>query len=175
MRRVSILRFEPGRVGGARTRPKRFVRCGNAERGWMRTVGMESRSRLRGRIGGEPAGGGRHSGGGRECLTRSKGRGSFICPKEFIADQGISRLISDGTFSNGHCGTVTGVNVIWIQRLIMKRKERKSAQSQSHPCCEFEKKGSRTVASCFPRRHTLVIGRLVSGRLLHPRVPATAE
>jgi hypothetical protein len=33
----------------------------------------------------------------------------------------------------------------------------------------IRKKGSRTVASCFPRRHTLVICRL-----LHPRLPATA-
>lgn len=168
---VSVLRFEPGRVGGARTRPVRLVRRGNGERGWVRTVGMGSGGRFRRWIRGEPAGGGRHSRGGGESLTRAKGRGRFICPKEFIADQGISRLISDGTFSNGHCGTATGVNVIWIQRLIMKRKERKSAQSQSHPCCEFEKKESRTVASCFPRRHTLVI----SARLLHPRLPATAE
>ena len=28
------------------------------------------------------------------------------------ADRGISRHISDGMFSNGHCGTVTEVNVI---------------------------------------------------------------
>ena len=48
----------------------------------------------------------------------------------FIADRGISRHISDGTFSNGHCGTVTELNVICIRRLIMKRKERKSAQSE---------------------------------------------
>ena len=56
---------------------------------------------------------------------RPKTRGRFICPKVFIADRGISRHISDGTFSNGHCGTVTELNVICIQRLIMKRKERK--------------------------------------------------
>jgi len=58
-------------------------------------------------------------------LTQAKTRGSFICPKVLIADRGISRHITDGTFSNGHCGTATGLNVIWIQRLIMKRKERK--------------------------------------------------
>lgn len=77
-------------------------------------------------IGSEPAGGGgRHSGGREEKWTRNKRRGSFICPMVLTADRGISRHISDGTFPNGHCGTAIEVNVIWIQRLIMKGKERK--------------------------------------------------
>jgi hypothetical protein len=78
-------------------------------------------------IGSEPARGGWHSGGGEgESWTRAKTGGSFICPMVLIAaDRGISRHANVGTFSNGHCGTVTELNVIWIQRLIMKRKERK--------------------------------------------------
>ena len=101
-----------------------------------------------------------------------KTRGSFIChPKVLIADRGISRHVSDGTFSNGHCGTAAGLNAVWIQRLIMKERSANSAQSQSNPCSQFEKKGSRTVASCFPRRHTSFTARL--GVLLHPRLAAT--
>ena len=90
----------------------------------------------------------------------SKTRGSFICPKVLIADRGISRHISDGTFSNSHCGTVTELTVVWVQRLIMKERSKNSAQSQSSPCCQFEKKGSRTVASCFPGRRTSFTVRL---------------
>ena len=71
--------------------------------------------------------------GGGERWTGPKTRGSFICPKVFIADRGISRRIGDGTFPNGHCGTVTELNVIWIQRLIMKRKERRRCSVESMP------------------------------------------
>lgn len=76
-------------------------------------------------IGSEPARGGGHSGGREESWMRAKTRERFICPMVLIADREISRHANDGTFSNGHCGTVTELNVIWIQRLIMKRKERK--------------------------------------------------
>lgn len=76
-------------------------------------------------IGSEPARGGWHCGSREESWTRTQTMGSFICPMVLIADRGISRHANDGTFSNGHCGTVTGLDDIWIQRLIMKRKERK--------------------------------------------------
>jgi len=91
-------------------------------------AGMGSRSRFRGWIGSEPASGRRHSGGKEESWTGPKTRVSFIRPMVLVADRGIiciSRHIGGDTCSNGHCGTVTEVNVIWIQRLIMKRKERK--------------------------------------------------
>lgn len=82
-------------------------------------AGVPSCGRFRRWIGSEPARGSGHSGGGGESWTPPRTRGSFICSKVLIADRVISRHVSDGTFSNGHCGTATELNVIWIQRLIV--------------------------------------------------------
>ena len=112
-------------MGGVLTKPKRLVCCGSEKRSWVRMAGMERRKRFRRRIRSEPSSGGWHSGGRGESWPRVKTRGCFICPLVVIADREISRHANDGTFSDGHCGTVTELNVIWIQRLIMKRKERK--------------------------------------------------
>jgi len=78
-------------------------------------AGMGRRSRFRGWIGSEPASGRGHSGGRGESWKGPKTRVSFIRPMVLVADRGIiSRHISGDTCPNGHCGTVTELNVIWI-------------------------------------------------------------
>ena len=123
-------------------------------------AGMAGSGGFCGWVGSEPTRGGGHSGGKGESWTRPKTRGSFICSKELIADRGISRHIGDGTFSNSHCGTATELNVIWIQRLIMKERSENCAQFHSNLRCRFETKGITYRCLVLPWSPPIIRGSL---------------